>query len=256
MANIYLSVELSAFQDQTRRFIDEEVKSHGELWEEAGFVPRDVLEKMGSIGFFGVRHPEEYGGLDLGPLASCAFAEALGESTFGGFGATVLVHTDMASPHLLRAGTKEQRDRYLARVVSGDIITAIVITEPDAGSDVAALRTVAEKDGAGFRINGTKMFITNGVHGDLMIVAAKTDSDAGSSGISMFLVERGTEGFTVGRALKKHGWLSSDTAELVFDNVWVPEENLLGDLNRGFYSIMENFQNERLVLSAQAVGEA
>ena len=256
MKNIYLTEELAAFQEQTHRFIEDEVKPEGELWEEAGFVPREVLKKMGAIGFFGIRHPEAYGGLDLGPLASCAFAEALGTSTFGGFGATVLVHTDMASPHLLHAGSSDQHDRYLAKVVSGDIITAIAVTEPDAGSDVAAMRTTATKDGAGYRINGSKMFITNGVYGDLVIVAAKTDPSAGARGVTMFLVERGTEGFSVGRALRKHGWLSSDTAELIFEDVWAAEENVLGDVNRGFYSIMENFQNERLVLAAQAVGEA
>jgi len=254
--NIYLTDELAAFAAQTHRFIEDEVKPQGDLWEESGFVPREVLKKMGAIGFFGIRHPEEYGGLALGPLASCVFAEALGTSTFGGFGATVLVHTDMASPHLLRAGTTEQHERFLAKIVSGDIITAIAVTEPDAGSDVAAIRTTATSDGTGFRINGSKMFITNGVYGDLMIVAAKTDPAAGSGGITMFLVERGAEGFSVGRALSKHGWLSSDTAELVFEDVWVPEENVLGELNRGFYSIMENFQNERLVLAAQSIGEA
>jgi len=162
----------------------------------------------------------------------------------------------MASPHLLHAGNEEQHDRYLADVVSGDVITAIAVTEPDAGSDVAGMRATAVRDGAGYRLNGSKMFITNGVHGDLVIVAAKTDPAAGSQGITMFLVERGTEGFSVGRALHKHGWLSSDTAELVFQDAWVPEENVLGEVGRGFYSIMENFQNERLVLSAQAVGEA
>ncbi len=254
--HIYLTDELAAFQDQTRRFIEEEVKPEGEAWEEQGFVPREVLKKMGAIGFFGLRQPEEHGGLGLGPLASCAFAEALGWSTFGGFGATVLVHTDMASPHLLHAGTAEQQERYVPSVVSGDVITAIAVTEPDAGSDVAGIRTTATRDGNGYRLNGSKMFITNGVHGDLMIVAAKTDPAAGSHGITMFLVERGTDGFSVGRALHKHGWLSSDTAELVFTDAWVPDSNVLGEVNRGFYSIMQNFQNERLVLAAQAVGEA
>jgi acyl-CoA dehydrogenase len=254
--NVYLTDELVAFQEQTYRFIADEVAPAGEQWEVDGFVPRPVLKQMGEIGFLGIRHPEAYGGLDLGAVASCAFGEAVGTSTFGGFGATVLVHTDMASPHLLHAGTPEQHDRYLRQVVSGDVITAIAVTEPDAGSDVAGMRTTAVKDGNGYRINGSKMFITNGVHGDLVIVAAKTDPDAGSRGITMFLVDRGTQGFTVGRALDKHGWRSSDTAELIFTDCWVPDENVLGEVNRGFYAIMSNFQNERLVLSAQCVGEA
>jgi acyl-CoA dehydrogenase len=185
------------------------------------------------------------------------FAEALSQSTFGGFIVTVLVHTDMAGPHLVNAGSKAQLDRYLARVVAGELITAIAVTEPDAGSDVAAIRTRARRDGDRWVLNGTKMFITNGVHGDLFFVAARTDPESkGSRGLSMFIVEKGTPGFRVGRALKKQGWLSSDTAELVFEDCRVPAENLLGEENGGFYAIMRNFQNERVVLGAMAVGHA
>jgi acyl-CoA dehydrogenase len=254
--NIYLDDELVAFHDQTLAFVKNEVRPRGEEWEAAHRVPRDILLEMGKIGFFGIRHPERFGGLGLGPLASCAFAEALGTSTFGGFSATVLVHTDMASPHLLHAGNEEQLERFMPGVISGEILTAVAVTEPDAGSDVAAMRTSARKDGDGYRLNGSKIFITNGVHADLVFVAAKTDASAGSRGVTMFAVERGTEGFSVGRALDKHGWLCSDTAELVFEDAWVPEENVLGELNRGFYSIMQNFQNERMVMAALAVGEA
>lgn len=256
MPSVYMNDELKAFGDQTRRFIADEVLPHGEVWEQEGAVPREVLKKMGAIGFFGLRQPVEYGGIGMGALASLVFAEALGTSTFGGFSATVLVHTDMASPHLTHAGNADQLQKYLPAVIAGDVITAIAVTEPDAGSDVAGMRTSAIRDGAGWRISGSKMFITNGVHGDLVIVAAKTDPSAGSRGVSMFLVEKGMEGFSVGRALQKTGWLCSDTAELVFDDVWVPDENLLGAENGGFYSIMQNFQNERLVLAGAAVGEA
>ncbi len=254
--NIYLDDDAAAFQQQTLEFIDKEVKPNGETWEEEHQVPRYVLKKMGEIGFFGIRHPERFGGLDLGPIASCAFAEALGTSTFGGFGATVLVHTDMASPHLLHAGSEAQLERYMPGIITGEVLTAIAVTEPDAGSDVAGLRTSAKRDGNGYRLNGAKMFITNGITADLVFVAAKTDPALGSRGVTMFIVERDTEGFSVGRALDKHGWRCSDTAELIFDDAWVPEENVLGELNRGFYSIMNNFQNERLVLSAHALGEA
>ncbi len=254
--NIYLDEDLVAFQKQTLEFIDREVKPYGDAWETEHRIPRDVLRKMGEIGFFGIRVPERFGGLDLGPIASCAFAEALGTSTYGGFGSTVLVHTDMASPHLLNAGNEAQLERHMPGIISGEILTAIAVTEPDAGSDVAGMRTSAKKDGNGYRLNGTKMFITNGITADVLIVAAKTEPESGSSGITMFLVERDTEGFSVGRALDKHGWHCSDTAELVFDDAWISEDNVLGELNRGFYSIMNNFQNERLVLGSQAVGEA
>ena len=199
--------------------------------------------------------PQEYGGAQADALTSLVFAEALSRSTFGGFVVTVLVHTDMASPHLVHAGTREQLQRYLPGVIAGELITAVGITEPDAGSDVAGLRTRARREGGQWVLNGTKMFITNGVHADLYFIAARTDPDAkGSRGISMFIVEKGTPGFRVGRALKKTGWLCSDTAELVFDDCRIPEGNLLGEENAGFYAVMKNFQTERIALSAMAVG--
>ncbi len=255
--SIFMNDDLLAVREQTHRFIDDFVRPAGDEWEEAGQVPRDVLRKMGEIGFFGLRIPEDLGGVGYGPLASTVFAEALGSSTYSGFAATVLVHTDMASPHLVHAGTDVQITRFLPRILTGDLITAIAITEADAGSDVAGMRTSAKPDGEGWRLNGSKMFITNGVHGNLIFVAARTNPEAsGHQGITMFILEPDMEGFSVGRKLDKHGWRSSDTAELVFDNVWVPSENILGEVDRGFYAIMENFQNERLVLAALAIGES
>jgi acyl-CoA dehydrogenase len=169
----------------------------------------------------------------------------------------VLVHTDMAGPHLVHGGSKAQLDRYLRRVCSGELITAIAITEPGAGSDVAAIRASARRDRDHWVLNGAKTFITNGVFGDLYFVAAKSDREAkGSRGISMFIVEKGTPGFRVGRALAKTGWLCSDTAELVFEDCRIPAANLLGQENAGFYSIMRNFQTERIALAAMAVGHA
>jgi len=185
------------------------------------------------------------------------FQEALSLSTFGGFVVTVLVHTDMASPHLLNAGSEVQIAKYLPDIIAGKAITAVAITEPDAGSDVAGIRTRARRDGDHWVLDGTKMFITNGVHADVYFVAAKTDAEAkGSRGISMFIVEKGTPGFRVGRALKKQGWNSSDTAELIFDGCRVPAWNLLGQENQGFYAVMKNFQTERIALAAMAVGHA
>jgi acyl-CoA dehydrogenase len=257
MESIHFPDELTLLRDQIRRFVEKEVVPNGEAWEEAGCVPREVLRRMGELGFLGLRYPEKYGGAGANTLATVVLAEELGRSTFGGFSATVLVHTDMSSPHLARFGTAEQLDKYMPSIVSGETIGAIAVTEPDAGSDVAGIKTRAVRDGDSYVLNGSKMFITNGVHGDLYFVAAKTDPEArGARGISMFLVEKGTPGFTVGRALKKTGWWCSDTAELVFDNCRVPAGNLLGKENQGFYAIMQNFQNERLALGAQGMGES
>ncbi len=253
--NIYMTDELQAIFDETVGFVAKEVTPNGHRWEEQGEVPRSVLRDMGRLGMFSLRIPEEHGGLGLGPLASATFAEALGTSTFGGFDATVLVHTDMASPHLVQSGTPHQLERYLPGVMSGEVLTAIAVTEPDAGSDVAGMKTRAVPDGDGWRVNGTKMFITNGVNADLVILAARTDTDD-RYGISTFLVPQDTPGFSVSRKLDKTGWRSSDTAELVFENVWIPRENLLGTEHRGFYEIMKNFQNERMVLIGMGLGAA
>jgi acyl-CoA dehydrogenase len=189
-------------------------------------------------------------------LATVVLAEELGRSGYGGFAITVLVHTDMASPHLHHAGTPEQLARYMPDIVAGRRIAAVAMTEADAGSDLAGMRCSARRDGDDWVLNGSKMFITNGVHGDIFIVAAKTGEPGRNRDMSMFIVEKGTPGFRVSRALKKTGWLCSDTAELVFDGCRVPAENLLGEEHQGFYALMKNLQNERIVLGAQAMGEA
>ena len=255
--SIHLTEDLRLIRDQIRRFVAEEIIPHGETWEVEGMVPRAVLRQMGALGFLGMRHPEAHGGSGLNALASLILSEELGRSTFGGVSATVLVHTDMASPHLARYGSDEQKAKYLPRICRGEIITAVAVTEPGAGSDVAGLTTRAVRKGDAFILNGAKMFITNGVHGDLFFVAARTNAEVkGSRGISIFIIEKDTPGFSVNRRLDKHGWRSSDTAELVFEDCPVPAANLLGEENKGFYAIMDNFQNERLVLSGMAVGEA
>lgn len=253
----YLTEEHIALRDQVARFVANEVEPHGAAWEEQGHVPRDVLRKMGGLGFFGITYPAEYGGSESDALTSLVYAEALSRSTFGGFVVTALVHSDMASPHLVHAGSKAQIERYLPKIISGESITAVAVTEPDAGSDVAGIRTRARRDGADWVLNGAKMFITNGVLADVYFVAARTDPQAkGSRGISMFIVEKGTPGFRVGRALDKMGWRSSDTAELVFEDCRVPAANLLGEENAGFYAVMKNFQRERIGAAAMAVGNA
>ena len=253
----YFTEEHEALRDQVRRFVETEIKPHALKWEEDGFVPRDVLRRMGELGFFGIRYPAEYGGSEMDTLATVVLAEELGRSTFSGVAITALVHTDMASVHIANAGSKVQRDKHLPAIIAGEKIVAVAVTEPDAGSDVKGIRTTARREGDHYVLNGAKMFITNGVHADLYCVAAKTDPQARpSQSVSIFLVEKGTPGFSVSRALDKHGWRSSDTAELSFVDCRVPAENLLGQEGRGFYAIMSNFQNERTVIGAMAMGEA
>ncbi|HEX6299058.1 MAG TPA: acyl-CoA dehydrogenase family protein [Acidimicrobiia bacterium] len=257
MKSIYLDDDLVAIRSQVREYVEKEVVPNVETWEEEGAIPRSLLDEMGKLGFFGLRIPESYGGIGMGHLASVVFAEELGRSTSGGFAITVLVHTDLASPYVTNFGSEEQKEKWLPSFATGELITAIGVTEPDAGSDVAAIRTTARRDGEGWRLRGTKMFITNGAIADVVFVAAKTNPDVkGSRGISIFAVERGAEGFSASRALDKMGWHSSNTAELILDDVWVPDSSVIGEENRGFYYIMGNFQNERLAIMGQALGEA
>lgn len=253
----YFTPEHEMLRDQLRRFVTEEIRPQAEQWERDGMTPRSVLQRMGELGFLGIRYPARYGGSEMDTLGTAILAEELGRSGFGGFAITVLVHTDMASPHLAHAGNDAQLARFMMGIIAGKTITAVAVTEPDAGSDVAGMRTRARREGDEFVIDGAKMFITNGVHADLYFVAARTDPEVKASrGITIFMVEKGTPGLRVGRALDKMGWRSSDTAELVFEGCRVPAQNVLGEVDRGFYAIMKNFQNERIVLGAQCIGEA
>lgn len=254
MDTIYDTHDHQLLREQVARFLAREVEPHALAWEETGCVPREVLRKMGDAGLLGLMYSSEHGGADADALTNLVFAEALSQSTFGGFIITVLVHTDMASPHLHHAGTPAQKARYMPGITAGRTITAVGITEPGAGSDVAGLKTTAVRDGDHWVLDGTKLFITNGVHADLYFVAARTSG--ARHGISMFIVEKGTPGFSVGRSLDKAGWRSSDTAELVFQDCRIPAGNLLGEQDRGFYSVMKNFQTERIALGAMAVGHA
>jgi acyl-CoA dehydrogenase len=252
---VYDTPERALLREQVARFVAREVEPHADAWERDGFVPRALLRKLGALGWLGLMVPEAYGGADADAVTNFAFAEALSRSTYGGFVVTVLVHTDMASPHLVRAGTHAQKARWLPGIVRGEIVSAIAVTEANAGSDVARIRTSARRDGTGWVLDGSKMFITNGVHADVYLVAARTAPLAtGSRGVSMFIVERGTPGLAVGQVLDKSGWRSSDTAELVFDGCRIPGENLLGGENDGFRALMHNFQCERLALGAMALG--
>lgn len=255
--HLFLEPEHELLRDQVRRFVAERVHPEADRWEDEGAVPREILRDMGDLGFLGIRYPEEYGGSAMDTRATAVLAEELGRSTYSGFAITVLVHTDMASVHLFNAGSAEQRAAWMPDIIAGRKIVAVAVTEPDAGSDVKGIRTSVRREGDSYVLNGSKMFITNGVHADLYCVAAKTDTGRpASQSVTIFLVEKGTPGFAVSRALDKHGWRSSDTAELSFVECRVPAANILGEEGRGFYSIMKNFQNERIVLGAMAMGEA
>ncbi len=252
MDTIYATPEHQLLREQIARFLAREVEPVAAAWEVEGCVPRSVLRKLGAAGLLGLVYEAEYGGAAADALTNLVFAEALSQSTYGGFIITVLVHTDMASPHLHHAGTPAQKARWMPGITAGSTITAVGITEPGAGSDVAGLRTRAVLDGNSWVLDGSKIYITNGVHADLYFIAARTGP--ARHAISIFAVEKGTLGFTVERALDKTGWRCSDTAELRFDGCRIPAEHLLGEQDRGFHAVMKNFQGERIALGAMAVG--
>lgn len=251
-----LSDELLMLREQVRRFVEAEVLPYADAWETEGKVPREIFHKLGALGFLGMRHPVEYGGGGLGPLASVVWAEEASRSGYGGFATSVTVHSDMSIGHIAHRGSDAQKRRYLPAACAGEKVGAVCVTEPHAGSDVAGIKTRAVLDGKEWVIDGSKTYITNGVYGDIYIVAARTEPDAkGSRGLSLFIIDRDTPGFTIGRKFDKHGWRSSDTAELFFDGLRVPEDALLGERGKGFYYIMSTFQNERLVAGAMAAGQ-
>ena len=252
----FLPEEMLMLRAQVRRFVETVVIPKADAWEVDGFVPREIFRQMGEMGILGMRHPEAYGGGGLGPMCSVILAEELSRSSYGGFASSTLVHTDMSISHIAKRGTDAQKKKYLPPAIRGEKIGAVCVTEPGAGSDVAAIVTRATRDGDSYVLNGAKTFITNGVYGDIYIVAARTDPKAKASrGISLFIVEKGTPGFQVARKLDKHGWRSSDTAELYFEDARIPAENLLGEENAGFYGIMDTFQDERLQIGAMSAGQ-
>ncbi len=244
--------EHQILRDSLRRFVTQEIVPHVDQWEEKGAIPKSLFKKMGDMGYLGIRHPKEYGGSEGDIFMTLVLAEELARCRSAGVTAAVTVHTDMASPHLVREGNAQQKEKYLPAIIRGEKICAIAVTEPDAGSDVAGIRLTAKRDGDRFILNGSKTFITNGYQADVLFVAAKTSPEKGHKGISMFIVEKGTPGFSA-RKLQKMGWLASDTGELTFEDCRIPAANLLGKEGEGFYYIMNNFQDERLVISAICV---
>src|SRR2546425_2136978 len=247
------------FRVTVRSFVEKEVMPHVEAWETAGRMPKAIFRRMGELGFLGLEYDERYGGAGADVMMTAVLHEECARSRSGSFAMAVGVHCDMASPHLYWTGSEALKETYLPAICRGEKLTAIAVTEPGGGSDVAAIGTRAVRDGNHYVINGAKMFITNGAMADLYFLAARVESgsdDRRHRGISMFLVERDTPGFSVSRTLDKMGMRASDTAELSFEDARVPAENLLGREGVGFYEVMRVFQRERLVAGLHAVAMA
>jgi len=243
------------FRDALRRFLAREITPHVEEWEEAGIVPRAAWKKMGEQGFLAMNVPEEYGGLGADFLYSVIVIEELIRTNHSGLAASL--HTDIIVPYIISFATEEQKRKYLPGCISGDIITAIAMTEPNTGSDLAAIKTTAVESGDEIILNGQKTFISNGINCDLLVLAARDPSTENPhAAVDLFLVEAGTPGFEKGKRLKKVGWHSQDTAEIYFTDCRIPKENRLGDKGTGFLKLMMKLQQERLVCAVGAVAAA
>ena len=255
MNSMYFTEEHQLFRESLREFLQKEVVPHIDKWEETGAIERFIWKKFGEMGYFGLATPEEYDGLGLDLFYTTIFLEELQKINSGGFAAAMWAHVYLAMTHLNKNANDDQKRRYLVPSVYGDKIGCLGVTEPFGGSDVAGMRTSAIKKGDNYIINGSKTFITNGVYGDYIILAVKTDPSRGNKGISIFIVDRKSEGVTANK-LNKLGWRASDTAELAFDNVIVPASNLMGEEGKGFAFIMEAFALERLVMGINAHARA
>jgi acyl-CoA dehydrogenase len=252
------TAEHEAFRDSFRRFIDKEIAPFHAEWEEQGYVDRAVWHKAGANGFLCMSLPEEYGGSGADKLYSVVQMEEISRTGFSGIGFSL--HSEIVAPYLLHYGTTAQKEKYLPRLASGEMIGAIAMSEPAAGSDLQGIKATAllQPDGS-YLLNGSKTFITNGWHADLVVVVAKTNPSAGAKGTSLLIIERGMPSFSVGKRLKKLGLKAQDTSELFFDNVSVPAANLLGGpdfLNKGFICLMEQLPWERLQIAIGAIAAA
>ena len=245
------TAEHEEFRQVVRRFVQNELYPHAAEWEAAKWFPNELFGLLASHGYLGLKFPAEYGG-DDDPVADAVFIEELAWCGSGGLAAGLGAHSGIALPPIWKFGTEAQKQRYLVRGLRGELIAALAITEPDAGSDVASVRTTATKVDGGYVVNGSKTFITGGVRADILVTAVKTSAEGGHHGLSFLIVERGPG--VESSPLEKLGWHASDTALITFDDVFVPEENLLGEENSGFFLIMANFQWERLLMALGAVG--
>jgi acyl-CoA dehydrogenase len=251
-----LTPEHVAFRDAVRRFVARELTPHAARWDEAGGFPRELYRVAAAAGLLGLGFPEQYGGSPSDSLQRLICCVELAQCGAGGILASLMSHT-IAAPPIAALGSAELKQRVLPRILAGEWIAALAVTEPSGGSDVAALRTTARRDGDSYLVNGEKTFITSGMRADVYTVAVRTDPEArGARGISLLLVERDTPGFSRTPLDRKMGWWASDTAHLRFDDARVPAANLLGPEGEGFRAIMHNFNAERFALAANALGFA
>ncbi len=243
------------FRKSVGEFVENELAPHADEWEEAEEFPLWVFERMGELGFLGMSYPEEYGG-DDDPVAEAVLHEETPRSGSAGVASGIGAHIGIAMPQINRFGTPQQKEKYLVPGIKGETIGALGITEPEAGSDVAGIKTYAVKDGSDWIVNGSKTFITNGVRCDWVVALVKTDREKGYSGISQMIIDRGIPGFETSKKIKKLGWKASDTGELSFIDVRVPADALLGEEGKGFFQTMANFVWERMVMALGAVAGA
>jgi acyl-CoA dehydrogenase len=253
----YLTGEHRELRAQLRRFIATEIAPQADALEAGGTIPLSIFARMGELGFLGLGLPEEYGGSNFDTLGSVVFGEELGRSGIGGFASAISDHADITAPVINRNGSTAQKEHYLPDLIAGKRIAGLAVTEPGGGSDLIRMATNATRDGNDFVLNGQKTFITNAISGDVFVTVARTDPEAkGAQGFSLFLIEKGGEGFTTGKNFTKTGWKSSDMSELFFDNFRVPAANLLGEEGKGFYLMMQGIEHERMSIGAQCIGMA
>lgn len=255
MNNMYFTEEHNLFRESLQEFLKKEVVPHIDKWEETGTIDSFIWKKFGEMGFFGIHYPEAYGGLNLDLFYTVILQEELQKINSGGFAAAIWAHVYLAMTHLNAEGSDAIKEKYLAPSIAGEKIGCLCITEPSGGSDVAGMRTTAVRDGGYYVVNGSKTFITNGMYSDYLVVAAKTNPELGNKGMSIFVVDRHTQGISATK-LDKLGWRASDTAEIAFDNVKIPASNLLGEENEGFGYILQHFSLERLVMGVNAHARA
>ena len=248
--------EKALFRESVRKFLEAEVEPHYETWETNEIWPRELWNQLGENGFLCVDMPSEYGGFDASFELSCVVVEEVSRAGYGALAAGISVHSDIVAPYILHLGTEEQKQHWLPGMVSGEMVGAIGMTEPGAGSDLQGMKTSATKDGDDFIINGQKTFITNGQHADVIVLAAKTDPKQGAKGVTLFTVDCHLEGYEKGRNLEKMGLHSGDTSEIFFQDVRVSAKEILGGEGKGFANLMNELPRERLILGVGCVAAA
>jgi alkylation response protein AidB-like acyl-CoA dehydrogenase len=254
--SLFFTQEHDLLRQSVREFVNRELVPHADEWEEQGFFPDWVFHRMGELGFLGLHFPEEYGGSGGDYFTNIVLMEELAKCGTFGVNTGVAVQLGMATPPILAFGSEEQKQKYLVPAIKGEKISCLGITEPEAGSDVSNVKTFAEKAPGGWRVNGNKIFITNGWRADFMTLLARTEKTSGYKGMSLFLVDCETPGFVKSRKLDKVGQKASDTAEIFFEDMLIPEEAMLGEEGRGFYNIMWELQGERLIVAVAVIAIA